>query len=249
MRGLMLAAGLLSLFGTQPARATPSPFANWAVVVISGDDEAAHVDAHTEAFDNARRDIGRALERRGFAAANIAEYSVEPNQHPDTRPGPAEFDAIAAGLRREAQRTGAGCLIYLTSHGSPDGAVLGDRILPPRALSRMIGSACGARPTVVVVSACFSGVFVPILAGPDRLVLTAARRDRSSFGCGEADTYPFFDGCVLESLPTARDFLVLAARTKACVARRELEEKVAPPSEPQISIGARFHVQPFPAPG
>jgi hypothetical protein len=249
MRGLLLAAGLLSLLGVRPTLAAPGPFANWAAVVISGDDEAAHVDAHTEAFDNARRDIGRALERRGFAAANIGEYSVEPDRHPDTRPGPAELDAVSSGLRRETRRAGAGCLVYLTSHGSPDGAVLGDRILPPRALARMIGASCGARPTVVVVSACFSGVFVPALAGPNRLVLTAARRDRSSFGCGEADTYPFFDGCVLESLPTARDFLTLAARTKTCVARRELEEKVAPPSEPQISVGARFHAPPFPPPG
>ena len=216
-------------------------FAGWAAVIISGDDLAAHVDAPTETFDNARRDVARALIARGFSPANISQYSVEPDQHPDTRPAAATLSAIGAGLRRLAAQAPDGCLVYLTSHGSPDGAVLGDRLVAPHTLARLIGGACGSRPTVAVISACFSGVFVPALRGPNRLVLTAARRDRSSFGCGESDRYPFFDGCVLESLPASADFVVLATRTRACVARREREEGMSPPSEPQTSVGARFH--------
>jgi len=233
-------AWLAAVLGVPPALAE-SPFAHWAAVIVSGDDRAAHVDAPTETFDNARRDVARALVARGFSPANIAQYSVEPGQHPDTRPGLATLPAIAAGLRRLAAQAPDGCLVYLTSHGSPDGAVLGEWLIPPRSLARLIGGACGGRPTVAVISACFSGVFVPALRGPNRLVLTAARRDRSSFGCGESDRYPFFDGCVLESLPVSADFVVLAARTRACVARREREEGMSPPSEPQTSVGARFH--------
>ena len=30
------------------------------------------------------------------------------------------------------------------------------------------------------------------------MVLTAARPDRTSFGCGEADKYPYFDDCFLQ---------------------------------------------------
>jgi hypothetical protein len=61
----------------------------------------------------------------------------------------------------------------------------------------MIDDVCGEKPTVVVLSSCFSGVFVPALARPDRIVLMAARRDRNSFGCGQTDRYPYFDKCVL----------------------------------------------------
>ena len=171
-------------------RPSPSGFSRWAAVVISGDDHAAHVDKSTEAFDNARRDLGRALERRGFSTANVAEFSVEPDRHPDTRPGPARIVDIAAESEAAHKPGADGCLVYLTSHGSPDGTVLGDRLLPPRTLARLIGGTCGKRPTIIVISACFSGVFVPALAGPNRLVLTAARRDRSSFGCGESDRVP-----------------------------------------------------------
>ncbi len=215
-------------------------FANWAAVVISGDNQAAHSDAHTETFDNARRDFGRALQRSGFSEANIAEFSVEPSRHRDTTPGPARIGDIAAALQRLTAQAKGGCLFYLTSHGSPDGAVLGERVLAPSAIAGLLNSACGDRPTVVVVSACYSGVFVASLARPNRLVLTAARRDRSSFGCGESDRYPYFDACVLEAMPVSADFLVLAKKARLCVARRERQEGMGPPSDPQIAVGAKF---------
>lgn len=241
--GLVLATPALSA-----AEATSQGFSRWAAVIISGDDRAAHVDKSTEAFDNARRDLGHAFERRGFSAANVAEYSVEPDRHPDTRPGPARVVDIAAGLKTILERAPDGCLVYLTSHGSPEGAVLGEKLLSPRTLARVVGGACGKKPTVVIVSACFSGVFVPALAAPRRLVLTAARRDRSSFGCGESDKYPFFDACVLESLPASADFIDLSGRTRRCVAKREKIEQMSPPSEPQLSDGARFHSPNFAPP-
>jgi hypothetical protein len=81
-------------------------------------------------------------------------------------------------------------------------------------------------------------VFVPALAGPNRMVLTAARPDRSSFGCGEADKYPYFDQCVLESLPNSSDFASLGRTVQGCVAAREIKEGMKPPSEPQLYIGA-----------
>ncbi len=244
---VMLAALMLSApaLHAPAASLATSPVSDWAAVVISGDNLAAHVDRHTETFDNARRDLGRALQRRGFAAANMAEFSVEPALHPDSAPRPARVAEIDQALHRLTLRAHGGCLVYLTSHGSPDGAVLGERIVTPRALAGLVDASCGGRPTVAIVSACYSGVFVPALAAPDRLIVTAARRDRSSFGCGEADRYPFFDACILDALPTATDFLALAKRARTCVARREREQHMAPPSDPQIAVGSGFPNPPF----
>jgi hypothetical protein len=237
------------IFSSQVAHAAGAPaanaFAQWAAVVISGDNEAAHVDRHTEAFDNARRDVGHAFQRRGFLEANMAEFSVEPGRHPDTAPRPAHFEDITAAFKALTARARGGCLFYLTSHGSTDGAVLADKILPPRVLAHLLDQSCGERPTVAVVSACYSGVFVAALARPNRLVLTAARRDRSSFGCGESDKYPFFDACILESLPTSAGFVAMARKARLCVARREREEGMRPPSDPQIYVGPKFPNLPF----
>ena len=115
-----------------------------------------------------------------------------------------------------------------------------DAMLAPRAMDRMIDSWCGTRPTIVVVSACYSGVFVPVLAQPNRMIMTAARRDRSSFGCSADATHPYFDGCVLEAMNGARDFLNLSMRATACVNRRERDEGLRPPSEPQTYVGAQM---------
>jgi hypothetical protein len=133
-----------------------------------------------------------------------------------------------------------GCLVYFSSHGAPTGLVVDQNILPPGVLGEMLDRTCGVRPTVVIISACFSGVFVPELASPNRMVLTAARPDRTSFGCGEADKYPYFDDCFLQTAPQAHDFPNLARGVQACVAAREAKEGMKPPSEPQLFIGAQL---------
>jgi hypothetical protein len=99
---------------------------------------------------------------------------------------------------------------------------------------------------VVILSACFSGVFLPALADANRAIMTAARPDRSSFGCSESAKYPYYDDCILSSFPQVGDFLALAQAARACVARREAAEGLSPASEPQIAIGPAIRpVLPF----
>lgn len=242
MRGRSLApavAGLIAIALATSVRAD-SAFSHWAAVVVAGDDHAAHADELTETFDNARRDIAGALVKRGFNRANIRQFSLRPARYPDTRPDQADFSRIDHSLESLTKSAPEGCLIYFTSHGAPEGLVLNDRILPPSVLAEEVNARCGRKPTVIVLSACFSGVFVPRLKGDHRLIMTAARRDRSSFGCGESDTYPFFDSCILEALPTATDFIALSEAARICVARKEREEGATPPSRPQTWIGGAF---------
>jgi len=250
-----LAAALWLTIGVSPpaCAASPPPAASlgqWAVVVVAGDDQGAHDGRPTRAFDNARRDVAAALERRGFAEANLAQFSLHPDLYPADHAARSGMASIATRLRALAARARDGCLIYFTSHGSPDGVVVDNRIVPPATMARMIEGACGSRPTAVILSACFSGVFVPTLAAPNRLIFTAARRDRSSFGCGESDRYPFFDRCVIERLPRARDFVDLADQVKRCVAAREDSEGMRPRSLPQLFVGPAFPLTepPFAAP-
>lgn len=243
MRPLLRAAlALIVCFGAAlPARADSaspsagSPFADWAAVVVAGDWHA-NSGRPSEAFDNARRDVGAALRAAGFQPQNLREFSVRPKRY---RPQPArsDIDGIYGALSEAAGRAQGGCLAYITSHGHPQGVVVDDQLLAPSVLGAMLDEACGGRPTVVVISACFSGIFVPELAAPNRMVLTAARADRTSFGCGESDRYPYFDDCFLRAFPAAHDFRQLGTAVQTCVARREQETGMSPPSEPQLSIG------------
>jgi hypothetical protein len=228
--------GCLWLGLAGPAAAA-SPFSDWSAVVVAGDWHA-HSGGPSEAFDNARRDVTQAFEQAGFDPANLRQFSVRPERYKDVVLTKSSPQAVYDGLAELTARATGGCLIYFSSHGAPQGVVVDQRFLPPGVLANMLDNTCGKRPTVVIISACFSGVFVPALAGPNRMVLTAARPDRSSFGCGEADKYPYFDQCILESMPKVSDFAMLGTTVQACVAAREIKEGMKPPSEPQLYIGA-----------
>jgi hypothetical protein len=226
----------LGLGLAQPAAAQQSPFGNWAAVVVAGDWHA-HSGGPSEAFDNARHDVAQALERAGFQSANLRQYSVRPARYDNPRPERTDLNLIYEDLKALTARTSGGCLFYLSSHGAPGGAIVDDRILMPGVLDTMLERTCGARPTIVVISACFSGVYVPTLARNTRMILTAARPDRTSFGCGEEDRYPYFDDCFLQSMKSAHDFPSVGREAQACVARKERATGAEPPSEPQLFIG------------
>jgi hypothetical protein len=241
VRVMAAMAGLLALALAPAANAaSASPFDNWAAVVIAGDWHA-HSGGPTEAFDNARRDVAARLTMMGFEPGNIRQFSTRPDRYPDTHPARTDLEPIFDTLTQLAQKAPAGCLIYYTSHGGPPGVVMDEdgkqMIVPPGVMAELVNQACPNRPTVVVISACFSGVFIPALEKNDRMILTAARPDRSSFGCSESDKYPFFDDCFLRSSSHAHDFAALGSAVQACVAQRESETGAAPASEPQVWIG------------
>jgi len=235
--GLVL--GAIFCFLMPLAKAHAQAFTGWSAVVIAADFEASG-GGETEAFDNARRDVAALLPRLGFAPQNIRQFSTRPDRYPGQTLQIATLPLIRDGLKETAARAEAGCLVYYTSHGLPGALVLasdrGGRI-SPAALNHAIETACPARPSIVVISACFSGSFIPGLARNDRMIFTAARPDRTSFGCGQSDVYPYFDACFLEQAPQARHFIDLARRTTACVAVKERETGARPPSEPQLWIG------------
>ncbi len=234
-----LAAIIVALFcfsAAAPFSNLARPFANWAAVVVAGDHEASDGSA-SEGFDNARRDISRNLLKLGFAPANLAEFSVRPREYRSEKLLATRPNAITRKLMQLADTAKDGCLVYFSSHGAEDGLIVGDYVVPPHALAEVVDHACGARPTVVIISACFSGAMLPPLEGSNRMILTAARRDRTSFGCGQSDRYPYFDQCVLEVWNEASDFPDLARRARLCVAAREKREHLSPASEPQFWIG------------
>ncbi len=240
-RGLIVV--LMALLGfaasAQAQTAAPSSrFANWTTAIVAADWRDG-ADRPIQAFDNARRDLVRGFLNAGFPRANMVDYSLRPDVAE-----PTTASDVIDGLNAAAVRGTGGCLLYFTSHGVPTAMVFGNEPrMTPDMMANLVRATCGARPTVVIVSACYSGIFVNALSAPNRMVLTAASRERTSFGCSADDTYPWFDGCIIETLPTATDFLALAAGARACVARKETERGVSPASEPQLFVGAEMQLR------
>ena len=237
-RCLLMVLALLGLALPLAARAQAraTDFSNWAAVVVAAD-WRAHDGSDAPIFDNARRDVVQLLQRQGFRAGNIAQMTSASS--PDEGVALTSFGGLLEALERTTAQAPAGCLIYFSSHGSPQGIVFGrTQALTPDRLAAALGRYCAGRPTIAVISACFSGVFVPALAAENRMVLTAARPDRTSFGCGATNRYPYFDECVLQVGPNSADWPALGEAAQTCVAMREAAEGLSPPSEPQLSVGS-----------
>jgi hypothetical protein len=118
--------------------------------------------------------------------------------------------------------------------------------LGPGELDRALVTGCGTQPTIVIVSSCFSGIFAePPMLRPNRIILTAARPDRASFGCGAGFIYTIFDQCLLGAIDGAADWHTVYDRARRCVAIHEAAMKLLP-SEPQANFGALVSAMPGP---
>ena len=76
------------------------------------------------------------------------------------------------------------------------------------------------------------------MLGPNRILLTAARRDRASFGCSPDFEFTFYDACFIENFEGADSWADLARRLSTCVRTREAESRFEPRSLPTATIGA-----------
>jgi hypothetical protein len=153
---------------------------------------------------------------------------------------------LARALREIGQRQGPEdvAFLFLTSHGRADLLSLsfdaaGTNDLTATDFRQMLEDS-GIGPAVIVVSACFSGSFIDDISAPDRLVITAARGDRSSFGCRDGAEWTefgqsFFDRALRTEADPRTAFPVAAAD----VARKEATDGLTP-SLPQISEGAEI---------
>jgi hypothetical protein len=165
-------------------------------------------------------------------------------QYNSRRGGHATIEGLGRALQSAASGLDAEkdvLFVILTSHGSPDGLAVKagrvEQILTPAHLVAMLGRT-GVRHKVVVISACYSGVFIPRLANPDVLVITAADANHPSFGCQDKAKWTYFgDAFFNVALRQAASLKDAFADARALVRKRELRERFEP-SNPLMEGGA-----------
>jgi hypothetical protein len=225
-------ACLLACLGIADA-ATPSATGNWQVVLAAGDDSEP-------VFDNATREMNRRLVGAGVPASDVHRLSASAAEV-EAGVEPATADLLLRRIADLPARPGDRCLIFLTSHGERGAGLWlarSNRALSPDELARALSRGCAAVPTIVIVSACYSGGFAAgKMTKPNRVILTAARGDRPSFGCQVRRTYNFYDECLLDILPQAATWRAVFDGAGRCVRRMEQTLGVLP-SEPQGYFGA-----------
>jgi hypothetical protein len=135
--------------------------------------------------------------------------------------------------------------LILTSHGSQAGVAVQagrrEEILSPVDLAAMLNRA-GVRHRIVVISACYSGVFLGPLANDDTLVITAADSHHSSFGCQDKVKWTYFgDAFFNTALRRAADLRTAFAAARTLVSLREKRYGLVA-SDPQIAGGKNIDI-------
>ncbi len=163
----------------------------------------------------------------------------------------ASYDNLADTLDRIGKlmdKREDALLLFLTSHGTEQhelylqfgpGEDAEYDTITPQELRRLLDDA-GIRNRIIVISACYSGGFVPALKTADTLVITAARRDRPSFGCGNTASATYFGRAwLIDALARTTDLVDSYRLANAEISAREQAEGEAP-SYPQLYVGARI---------
>jgi len=151
------------------------------------------------------------------------------------------FAAAVHAIGEVMNKDGDVLVLLMTSHGEPTG--FGLRLpseviteLTPQEVAATLNDE-GIKNRVVIVSACYAGVFVPPLQNDDTIVLTAADATHTSFGCApERDWTYFGDAFFRQSVRPGRDFQHAFDNARVLIQGWELMDR-STPSNPQAHFG------------
>lgn len=133
-------------------------------------------------------------------------------------------------------------ILFATTHGDPvnglayrDGNKGIGMIAPVRMASLLDG--LGFERRMILLSACYSGIFLPHLTSENSVIVTAAASNRTSFGCAPGNDWTFFgDALINNGLRKPQPFAKATEEAVALIGEWEKQAKLIP-SRPQTFIG------------
>jgi hypothetical protein len=199
----------------------------------------ADQDVFIKELDGALASMARVLPTEGRVLRLV-------NQPDTMRKFPlATRNNLAAAVRAVApimDRNEDVLILFMTSHGNPGG--FGLQLpgrepveLPPRQVLKMFDTA-GIANRLVIVSSCYSGIFVRPFASDNSIVITAADAKNVSFGCEPGRDWTYFgDALFNRSLRPGVDLRSAFNNARLLISEWELMGRL-PASNPQGHFGA-----------
>lgn len=132
-------------------------------------------------------------------------------------------------------------VLTLTSHGSKDALAVTNGALPliqlgPADLRQALDES-GIKWRVLIVSACYSGIFLEPLKTDSTLIATASDAEHTSFGCADDRDLTYFGEAFLkDSVPTSASLEEAFKKAAGLIQHRETAEHLEH-SNPQLYVG------------
>jgi tetratricopeptide (TPR) repeat protein len=227
---LLVLAPLVLAWSALPVRAA-EPKVKIVAFGLWGDQDVFETEAK-----GAAQIMSQFLAGRFGSAPTVVRFNSKSQDDATPKSLAAALQSSALGMDAERDVL----IVILTSHGSPAGIGVKtpsrEGVISPLELFVML-DATHVRHRVVIVSACYSGVFIPPLADPDTLIITAADADHPSFGCQNGAGWTYFGDAffntALRRTANLREAYTLAS---AAIRKRELKDHFVP-SNPQMAGG------------
>ena len=152
----------------------------------------------------------------------------------------AALAAVAAKMNLEEDVL----ILFATTHGDPVSGLVyrdgnnGVGMIAPRRLETLLAG-LGFERRMILLSACYSGVFVPSLTTDDSIIVTAASSQRTSFGCAPGNDWTFFgDAFVNHALRKSQRFDQATDEAVGLISKWETDLNLVP-SRPQVFVGEK----------
>jgi hypothetical protein len=212
---------------------------NVFVVAIAGSDSETVFESET------RQGLG-VLTRRLGGAEGHALWLVN-GEPTEGQPAIANLQNVSQAIRGVAARMDRDndlLVLAMSSHGSREGFVLQKeglfgRLLFPATLRVALDDA-GVKNRLLIVSACYSGVFLPEFTDSRTAIVTAASASRTSFGCANDRAWTYFgDAFYNHGLKESDSIAGAFDVAQRLIASWESRDGLTP-SEPQIFVGEEF---------
>ncbi len=198
----------------------------------------ADQDVFLKELDGGLAALGSVLPLHGHAVRLVNHHETLEslplaNQH--------NFAAAVHALGEVMDKNADVLLLLMTSHGEQTG--FGLRLpsevvtqLTPQEVAATLDNE-GIKNRIVIVSACYAGIFVPPLLNDTTIVITAADAKNTSFGCApERDWTYFGDAFFRQSVRPGWDFQRAFDNARVLIQGWELMDR-ARPSNPQAHFG------------
>lgn len=209
-----------------------------AYVIVAGFDS-------DPVFGREAAEAAKVLARRFDAVGRTIVLSAGPGALDSSIPdgSPANFEVALGAIAAKMDVKEDVVILYTTSHGAPEIGLSyrdGDHgfgWLGPRRLADLLNGA-GISRRLVMISACFSGELLPFLINDTSVVVTAADRDQTSFGCAPGNDWTFFgDALINTALRTPQPFDAAIAQAFDLIRSWENTKRL-PASRPQFYTGS-----------
>ena len=133
-------------------------------------------------------------------------------------------------------------ILFATTHGDPvvglayrDGDHGVGMIAPQRLASLLDG--LGFKRRMILLSACYAGIFIPELTNENSIIITAASSKRTSFGCAPGNDWTFFgDALINNALRKSQPFGKATDEAVSLINKWETDLRLVP-SRPQVFMG------------